>query len=390
MTNDRRENKRFDNIKAYFIFENKKYQVVNISSTGLLVECKEGFDEKLVTRWRSGSFEFKLLDIVNNSDLYFKGKAVRFFHDESSERVTKMGVSFTPVGRRPDTCRNIAVGGGKGGVGKSIVSINLALTLSQTCQKKVIILDGDFGNANCHTLLGITRLEKSIEDYFSSGLALEEVITPSRYPGLFLIGGASNKIDRHLDKSEEKTRLIEDIKKLEALYLILDLGAGVGDNTLDLFNIADTRIVVMTPQYTSLQNAYSFVKSAFFRELESRKELMPPLWDAKQNPEKIFDAVQQLCMDHPLRADFERFRKRQRFKIIANMITEEKDISVIKNFQNVVREFLGVESTICGGFTQDMVVKNSVNKMAPFVIESAGNVNVREMNKVAQHIEMMK
>ena len=388
MTNDRRENKRLDNIKAYFVFEFRKYQVINISSGGLLAECLEGFDPDVLVKLRKDGFEFKLHDIVSNSELYFKGKVVRFFNASDSVKVTRIGVSFVPQGRPPITSRIVAVGGGKGGVGKTIVSINLAVALAKSGQKSVIILDGDFGNANCHTLLGITRLERSLENYFEKSMALEEVITPSSVPKVALIGGASNKIDHYLIQNGGKNRLLSDIRRLEANYIILDLGAGTGDDTLDLYNLASTKIVVMTPQYTSLQNAYSFVKAGYFRDLEGRGALGAFVADLNQDLPKIMARVNELPEGHPLRGEYEKFKKKQKFHIVANMIGEEKELSVIKNFQTVAKEFLSVESIIWGGLGQDPLVRASVNKMAPFVLQDGKNDCVKEMTKFARHLEI--
>ena len=166
----------------------------------------------------------------------------------------------------------MAVGGGKGGVGKTIVSTNLALLLADANKHQVVVFDGDFGNANCHTLLGITKIDHSIEEYFAQNNKLSELIRLTAYPKVGLICGAANKMDGFLAEPAIKKRLFQDLPgHWTWIFVIIDLGAGVGDETLDLYNFSDEKLVVVTPQFTSLENAYSFVKSAFIRDLKSRK-----------------------------------------------------------------------------------------------------------------------
>ena len=168
--------------------------------------------------------------------------------------------------------KTIAVGGGKGGVGKTIVAVNLALALSRLL-KNVTLFDGDVGNCNCNTLLGITRVDGSLEEYLRKERSLDEITVSTAYPGLRLVCGAQNKVDAFL--TAEMPRLLNDIRQVDADCLVIDLGAGMSDETLDLYRLADDKIIVVTPQVTSLQNAYGFIKSAFFHDLKRSRTCRP-------------------------------------------------------------------------------------------------------------------
>jgi hypothetical protein len=293
-----------DAIKATFVFDGQSYDVKSLTASGLQVECADGFADETIRKLRGGSFEFVLRDLATGNELELIGELARYERDDSlqgayggggivrvwidtlkgaggyvrektwSRPVRRDGgpgtgegpeAAVSPDAARGRAGRTIAVGGGKGGVGKTLVSVNLSLALSRM-EKSVILLDGDIGNCNCNTLLGITRVESSLEDYLRRERSLSEITVSTAYPGLRLVCGAQNKVDAL--PAAEMSRLLDDIGQVEADVLVIDLGAGMSDETLDLYRLADDKIIVVTPQVTSLQNAYGFIKSAFFHDLE--------------------------------------------------------------------------------------------------------------------------
>jgi flagellar biosynthesis protein FlhG len=174
--------------------------------------------------------------------------------------------------------RVVAVGGGKGGIGKSLVSANLGIALAQK-GAKVTLVDADLGGANLHTCLGIDQPTVSMSDFIGRRVErLEDIQVPTGQPGLSLIAGAHDGLDAANPKHAQKSRLLRHVRALDVDYVILDLGAGTTLNVLDFFLSADIGLVVLLPEPTSIENAYRFIKAAFFRRMQELSD--PGLSDA--------------------------------------------------------------------------------------------------------------
>ncbi len=160
-----------------------------------------------------------------------------------------------------------AVGGGKGGVGKSVVTANLAIALAARGPRCVVI-DADLGGANLHTVLGVPNPPRTLADFLSGEVAsLADVVCPTSVPGVSLISGARALLDAANLHYAQKQKLLRHIRRLGFAHVLLDLGAGSSYNVLDLFLAARRGILVVVPEPTSIENAYHFLKAAFYRSL---------------------------------------------------------------------------------------------------------------------------
>ncbi|MEI8346141.1 MAG: P-loop NTPase [Pseudomonadota bacterium] len=279
--------------------------------------------------------------------------------------------------------RIVAVGGGKGGVGKTLFSINLSLALSKRDQS-VLVFDGDLGNANCHTLLGITKVEKSLDEYFKDNIPLNETIVATVYPNLSLICGASNSVNSFINDVDVQKRLKKDILNLDYDYIIIDLGAGIGDETIELYNLAQEKIIVLTPQLTSLQNAYSFVKASYMFGLGAKKN-QPNTFSAQIKGlfKKWFPGVSS----EEDRSKYEKVIQDQKFMIVVNMVTNDSYGEIVSRFLAVVKDFLGLSAVPLGVLYTASDVATSINKLVPF-LESFPNDRVsKEMTRIAQELD---
>ncbi len=164
-----------------------------------------------------------------------------------------------------------AVGGGKGGVGKSVISANLGVALARLDQR-VVVFDADLGGANLHTLLGMPNPRMGLADFLSRRVAaLQEVCVPTPVEKLSLISGSRALFDMANPKHSQKEKILRHIDALDADHVVLDIGAGSTFNTLDFFLFADRGILVVVPDPTSIENAYHFLKAAFYRRLNRAK-----------------------------------------------------------------------------------------------------------------------
>jgi flagellar biosynthesis protein FlhG len=166
--------------------------------------------------------------------------------------------------RKRTVARSIAVGGGKGGVGKSTVAANLAVALARLGQR-VTLVDADLGAANLHTMLGILSPATGLADFLDHKVdTLDALKTPVAVPTLALVPGTSRPGAADLGKPA-KLRLLNAIARLDADCVVIDVGAGTSFNVVDLFAAADHKLLVMTPQLPSLHNAYALLKASVHR-----------------------------------------------------------------------------------------------------------------------------
>ena len=397
-----------DAIKATLLFEGRQYEVAAISADGFEVECAAGFADETLSSFKRRGFAFVLRDPTTGNEVEMVGDLVRSEQTPDGLRARKVWIAAKAkpdvgparadadvqehaaavVGtvelNRFNAGKTIAVGGGKGGVGKTIVSVNLALALSRRRQD-VTLLDGDFSNCNCNTVLGITRVGNSIEEYLRHECSLPEITVASAYPGLRLVCGSQNNVEPLL--AAESPRLLSDIRLIAADCLVIDLGAGVGDETLELYRLADEKIIVVTPHVTSLQNAYGFVKSAFFHDLERVGGHAAALLDqVGADAPKLHALIGGRAVNDPARQAFAAVLARQRFKIIANMVNNTQDQKIVQNLQNVVGQYLRIESSVLGTLATSDEISASVNRITPFVAEFPYSASSREMERIAMRL----
>ncbi|MBQ9405529.1 MAG: MinD/ParA family protein [Desulfovibrio sp.] len=152
-----------------------------------------------------------------------------------------------------------SVTSGKGGVGKTNISVNLAVILTQL-GKQVVLLDADLGLANVDVILGLTP-QKNIFHLFHEGASLNDILFPTPY-GFSILPASSGMSEMLALSTGQKLELLEAVDEMEDNldYLIVDTGAGISDNVLYFNMAAQERLVVLTPEPTSLTDAYALIK----------------------------------------------------------------------------------------------------------------------------------
>jgi flagellar biosynthesis protein FlhG len=161
-----------------------------------------------------------------------------------------------------------AIGGGKGGTGKTFVLSQLAYCLASR-GKRIILIDTDFGGANLHTFFGLKRTSTTIMDFFEKKESLENLVHETPVENLSIIPGNISSVSPANINHSQKIKLFRHIQRLEADYILLDLGGGTSVDTIDAFLLADRLIVVAVPEVTSIENLYQFIKSVYFRKLKN-------------------------------------------------------------------------------------------------------------------------
>ena len=162
--------------------------------------------------------------------------------------------------KKPQIARVITVTSGKGGVGKSSVSINLAIQLSRQ-GKKVIVFDADFGLANIEVMLGL-RPEYNLADLMFRGKTLKDIITYGPENIGFISGGSGINELANMTK-EQIYSLIQRLYELDNMadIIIVDTGAGISDAVLEFVAASEEVLLVATPEPTSITDAYALLKT---------------------------------------------------------------------------------------------------------------------------------
>jgi flagellar biosynthesis protein FlhG len=270
----------------------------------------------------------------------------------------------------------VAIGGGKGGVGKSTVSILLAFWFARM-GKRTVLVDADLGGANLHTFMGIKNPPRTLNDYVSKRYdSLEDICLETELENLKLIGGASDILSLANIHVSQKNKLIQNLSRMDADYVVLDLGAGTSYNVLDFFLMADKKIVVMIPQPISIQNAYAFIRNAVYRRLSQLVNQKSPLQTLIKTAmdtnnelkvrtvSELLQIIEELNGNEAMAMLREEIRKSQPF-IITNMTRIDRDKGAGRVIQTVSDKYLMISPVDLGSVVYDQKLYNMVSDMVP-------------------------
>lgn len=254
-----------------------------------------------------------------------------------------------------------AIGGGKGGTGKTFVLSQLANCLASK-GKHVILVDTDFGGANLHTFFGIRRNPASIMNFFEKKEPLKNLVVETPIENLSIIPGNSASVSPANINYAQKSKLFRHIKHLDADYVLLDLGGGTSIDTIDAFLLADRLIVVAVPEVTAIENLYQFIKSVFFRKLkklfaqQGLKNSAKKIWQNREKHEikGIVDLLDYLKnefqdMDEVLSdnlADFTVY-------IILNKVRNVREVQEGFSVKSICVKYIGVNARYSGYIEYD-------------------------------------
>jgi len=163
--------------------------------------------------------------------------------------------------------RLIPFGGGKGGVGKTFVAANIAATLARAGHR-VVAVDGDLEGANLHTALGVRRPRSSVAEYVAQREEdVHKLLEDTSIENLRLIAATRPNLANPQPNHARRVSFIRALRGISADFVLLDLGAGTDAAVMDYFMVCDDGIVVVAPEPTSVENAYAFMRAAFYRRL---------------------------------------------------------------------------------------------------------------------------
>lgn len=248
--------------------------------------------------------------------------------------------------------RTISITSGKGGVGKSTLVSNIALSLAQK-GKKVLILDGDLGMANVDIMFGV-KSQGNMHDIISGQKEMKDILMEVS-KDVFLIPGGSGVVEFNHMNHFERRAMVEAVSALPMGfdYLLIDTAPGIAENVLFLNSAAQTVSVVITPDPSSFADAYALIKVLH----------------------------KQYKVNH--------------FSIICNQVRDEEEgLGLYKRFNDVVNKFLYIGLDYWGSVPNDVVLRKA-NQMQRLVVrqdmgaESAKAIRQisAQIDKASKHIE---
>lgn len=261
-----------------------------------------------------------------------------------AERLIELNRLKAQQGKSRGGAQLIAFSSGKGGTGKTFVSLNTAFALSRL-NKKVLLIDMDTNMSNINIMLNV-RAKKTLIDFYLHKCALNELITPMDN-SLHFIYGDSGRSDYPNPGQREIDYLASCIRDLSYSYdfIILDVGAGASDETIHLLTQADRNIIITNPEPTAVMDAYVIIKSLNLKGVSSSK-----------------------------------------FIIVNKCYTSDEAVTTFNNLSKISQHFLKEKIALLGYVENDPMVSRAIMAQQLFLKMNPHNRASQQLLKIAQNI----
>lgn len=290
----------------------------------------------------------------------------------------------------------IPVAGGKGGVGKSVLSLNLSVAMAAQC-KQVVLCDLDFGGANLHTMMGLKNNQAGLGHYINKLESnISALVQATGVPNLHFIAGDCLFPGVANMDFFTKQKIIRDLHSVDCDYLILDLGAGSTHNIVDFFITVTNGLIVVTPEITSILNAYSFLKSVIYRfcyrqfspKSPARQILKNSILQRLEGREYSFSQILSVIED-ALPGEGNRVLEQMRaFKprVIMNMGRSNQNVDMGARLQKLVQSKLSIDLEFIGYIPYDEAVQVAIASRKPAALLYPESLFSRSLGGVVQRI----
>jgi flagellar biosynthesis protein FlhG len=288
-----------------------------------------------------------------------------------------------------------SIGGGKGGIGKSLLTAALGWQLARM-GRRVVLVDADLGGANLHTCLGLPGPERTLGDFIQRRVEkIEDVVVDTPFPRLRLVSGASDFLGAANIKYQQKVRVLNKVRSLDVDVVLIDLGAGTSHNIIDFFLVSDIGILTVVPEPTSIENGYRFIKSALYRRLrgaattEAAREVIDSALDPKnaagiRSPLELLAAVEKESAESvlPLRRAMAEFQPR----FVVNQVRGTADGAVGHQLVTACARHLGIRASYAGAVRYDDAVWQCVRRRRLFAAEDPDGRAAQDVGPLAPNL----
>jgi flagellar biosynthesis protein FlhG len=291
--------------------------------------------------------------------------------------------------------RILAIGGGKGGTGKSLITASIGICLANR-GNEVLLVDADLGTANLHTLLGLGPPQVGLSDFVTKKkLPIDRVIIKTGMHNLKLISGAKDMVGIANLSYWQKVKILNNIKKLNYKYILIDLGPGTSFNILDFFLISHCGILITSPEPTSIENTYRFIRGLLFRYLRNAisQKVLKTLIDrgVRQRDghkfSSVFDLLETIEKIEPKLGDtIERYLSKLDIKLILNQANTNRDRAIGQKMAIAARKYFGIPIDFLGSISYDDNVRKALLQKKTLMTYFPHFKAFKEINEISQRL----
>jgi flagellar biosynthesis protein FlhG len=290
----------------------------------------------------------------------------------------------------PEVRHVITVGGGRGGVGKSLLTVNLGVYLAQL-GREVLIVDADLSGSSLHIQLGLDRPPMADRDAVEH-LTVEPVTTS--VPGLRMLPSPYDPTASSPFRPGRKARWLSRLRALPADYVLLHLGAGTSPATLDLFLASDVGLCVTVPDPAAVESTYRFLRSLYLRRL--RRVLMKERFKlrlverAMQSLEPLpspLAVIEAIGRHDKALADIAALElQRVRARLVVNQTRLRTDVELGPTMQTMVHRYLGLTLDYLGHIEQDDQAWLTARRRRPLLVDSPTAKSARNLERIVRRV----
>lgn len=287
------------------------------------------------------------------------------------------------------------IGGGKGGSGKSFLNANLGVLFAKS-NKKVVLVDLDLGGSNLHTLLGVKNPKPGLHDFLQKRFKkLDETAVETCIPNLFLISSINCSMEIANLFHAQKMKIIRAIKNLPFDYILLDLGAGTNFNTLDFFLSSNEGVFTVTPEPTSIENMFRFIKAAYYRKIKQilQKEEFKYVTGEVQAGLKHGEAlspsqmVEYLIKRYPQKGKLLKHRlAKSEFKFVINQFRKQTDVDLGEKIEKVCNKHFFSRFVFLGNVSYDEKVHDSISMKEMYIQKYPYTITAIDLQNIIMKI----
>ncbi len=290
----------------------------------------------------------------------------------------------------------IPIAGGKGGVGKSLFVANLGMALAEAGHSTIAV-DLDLGSSNLHTYLGLSGVHAGIGDFLKvRKVNLADYLLDTETDNFqFLPGDGRSPFMANIPYAQ-KMKLLREINKLSARYILLDLGAGSTFNTLDFFSVSNNGIIITTFEYSAIMNVLVFLRNFLLRKMRQAAK------SSRQATEVIDEVCRQSSTTEQLSAgsviekiekvdaevaeEIRTICKTYRPRFVLNMGDHPEELKVLGNLQATIKDRLSLETDYIGFIFNDSHVRKSVKEKVPHLTYYGDSMASDSIRSVARRV----
>jgi flagellar biosynthesis protein FlhG len=240
--------------------------------------------------------------------------------------------------------KTLSITSGKGGVGKSTITANVAVSLAQK-GKSVLILDGDLGMGNVDIMFG-ARSKQTVLDVLNGDCEMKDVVQDV-HPNIRLIPGGSGLLELQHLNDIQKRNLLDQVATIgwDVDYMIVDTAPGIGDNVLYLNTAVHDINVILTPDPSSLADSYALIKV------------------------------------------LNKYHKETRFSVICNQVKDEAEaMTLFRRISDVASKFLFVSLDYKGFVPSDLILSRATRSQQLILQAAPDAPSSKAIEAIAQKL----